>query len=73
MHHTPEKNWLWEKKQDQEPGGLGRRSSQEQTLKSVFVTSYSGEPLASGDTVSRELKDTYCNFLFHLLVNQKSK
>lgn len=72
MHHTLEKNWIRENKQGQEPSGLGRRSSREQTLKSAFVTSYSGEPLPLGHSISRELKDTYYNCYFHLLVNQNS-
>lgn len=41
-------------------------------LKSAFLTSYSGDPLPLGHSISRKLNITYYDCLFYLLLNQKS-
>lgn len=42
-------------------------------LKVALVTGCSDEPLPLRDGVSREIKLIYCDHLFYLLMNQKSK
>lgn len=74
MHHTLEKNWTWEHKQGQELSCRGRRSSQEPTLKSAFVTSHSGESLLWGLVfIGNKSKPTVIIFSTCLLIRNQNR